>query len=83
MANNKIKQEKVKMWSEKLATLEKEYASIMEQRGDATDMGDNSENAAYQMLTEQGEVLSARIGETKKILKDLEGNPENSTAHQS
>jgi hypothetical protein len=35
------------------------------------------------MLTEQGEVLSARIGETKKILKDLEGNPENSTAHQS
>lgn len=71
------------MWSEKLATLEKEYASIMAQRGDATDMGDTNENAAYQMLTEQGEVLSARIGETKKILKDLEGNPENSPTHQS
>lgn len=71
------------MWSEKLATLEKEYESIMEQRSSAADMGDTNENAAYQMLTEQGEVLSARIGETKKILKDLEGNQETSAASQS
>lgn len=73
---NKIKQEKVKMWTEKLAALEKEYLLVMEQRGDAAQMGDLSENAAYQMLTEQGEVLSARIAETKKIIKDLGGDPD-------
>lgn len=74
--DDKLKQEKIKMWTEKLANLEKEYASIMEQRGEAAAMGDLRENAAYQMLTEQGEVLSARIGETKKIIKDLGGDPD-------
>lgn len=74
MDNNKLKQEKVKMWTYKLVKLEKEYESVMEQRGEAAAMGDLRENAAYQMLTEQGEVLSARIGETKKIIKDLGGD---------
>lgn len=68
-----MKQEKVKMWSDKLASLEKEYASIMQQIGESAQTGDLRENAAYQMLTEQGEVLSVRISETKKIIKDLEG----------
>ncbi len=72
--DDKLKQEKVKMWTEKLVNLEKEYESVMEQRGEAAAMGDLRENAAYQMLTEQGEVLSARIGETKKIIKDLGGD---------
>lgn len=74
--DDKLKQDKIKMWTEKLAGLEKEYESVMEQRGDAAAMGDLRENAAYQMLTEQGEVLSARIGETKKIIKDLGGDPD-------
>lgn len=69
-----LKQQKIKMWTDKLAALEKEYESVMQQRGEAAQMGDLRENAAYQMLTEQGEVLSARIGETKKIIKDLEGD---------
>ena len=73
MDNNKLKQEKIKMWTDKLVNLEKEYKSVMEQRGEASAMGDLSENAAYQMLTEQGEVLSARIGETKNIIKELGG----------
>jgi len=76
MDNNKLKQEKIKMWIGKLEALEKEYISTMEQRGDAAQMGDLRENAAYQMLTEQGEVLSARIAETKKIIKDLGGDPD-------
>ena len=74
MKNDKLTQQKIKMWTEKLEALEKEYESIMEQRGEAAQMGDLTENAAYQMLTEQGEVLSARIGETKKIIKDLGGD---------
>lgn len=73
---DKLKQDKIAMWSEKLVNLEKEYQIIMEQRGEAADMGDLSENSAYQMLTEQGEVLSARIGETKKIIKDLGIDPD-------
>ncbi len=60
------------MWKDKLEALEKEYDSIMEQRGEAASMGDLRENAAYQMLTEQGEVLSVRIAETQKIIKELE-----------
>ena len=77
MAEDKLKA-KILMWTEKLLALEKEYESIMEQRGEAAAMGDLRENAAYQMLTEQGEVLSARIGETKKIIKDLGGDLEES-----
>lgn len=78
MATDKLKQQKIQMWTNKLEALEKEYDSIMEQIGEASQMGDLHENAAYQMLTEQGEVLSARIGETKKIIKDLEGGSEDS-----
>lgn len=74
MAQDKLKIEKIKVWKDKLIALEKEYDSVMEQRGEAASMGDLRENAAYQMLTEQGEVLSARIGETKKIIKDLGGD---------
>ncbi len=70
--NDKLKQEKLKMWKDKLEALEKEYESVMEQRGEAASMGDLRENAAYQMLTEQGEVLSVRIAETQKIIKELE-----------
>ena len=76
MTDDKLKREKIKMWTEKLANLENEYGEIMEQRGEAANMGDLSENSAYQMLTEQGEVLSARIGETKKIIKDLGADPD-------
>ena len=79
--DDKLKKEKIKMWTEKLVNLEKEYESVMEQRGEAADMGDLSENSAYQMLTEQGEVLSARIGETKKIIKDLGGDPDLDKVH--
>lgn len=74
MSNVKLKQPKIQMWIDKLAALEKDYESVMQQRGEAAQMGDLRENAAYQMLTEQGEVLSVRISETKKIIKDLEGN---------
>lgn len=80
MADDKLKQNKIRMWTEKLINLEREYEAVMEQRGDAAAMGDLRENAAYAMLTEQGEVLSARIGETKKIIKDLGGNPDKAFA---
>lgn len=70
--NKNLEKQKIIVWTKKLADLQKEYAFTMQQRGEAAAMGDLRENAAYQMLTEQGEVLSARIGETQKIIRDLE-----------
>ncbi len=72
MKDKKLLQSKLKMWQDKLVQLEKDYESTMDQRGEAAAMGDLRENAAYQMLTEQGEVLSARIGETKRIIQEIE-----------
>lgn len=83
MKNDPKKQLKIQMWKDKLAGLEKEYESIMEQRGEAAGMGDLRENAAYQMLTEQGEVLSVRIADIQKMIKELEGNSENSANPQA
>lgn len=84
MKDDKLKQQKIQMWTEKLVALEKEYQDVMEQRSEAAETGDLTENTAYQMLTEQGEVLSARIAETKKIIKDLGGEiPEEKTHTQS
>lgn len=77
MKDNDSKQQKIQMWKDKMAALQKQYEIIMEQRGEAAAMGDLTENAAYQMLTEQGEVLSARIGDMQKMIKDLEGDPQN------
>lgn len=71
-----LKQQKIKMWTEKMEALQKEYETTMQQRGEAAAMGDLRENAAYQMLTEQGEVLSARIGEAQKIINKLEEGEE-------
>lgn len=76
MASDKLNKEKLKMWTGKLVELEKEYEEIMAQISEAVSMGDLSENAAYAMLTEQGEVLSARINETKNIIRELGGNPD-------
>ncbi len=81
MDDAKLKQQKIKMWIDKLLELEKEYVTTMEQRGDSAQMGDLRENASYQMLTEQGEVLSARIAETKKIIKDLGGEIPEEKSH--
>lgn len=72
MSDKDLKQQKLKMWQDKLSQLEKEYEKTMQQRGEAAAMGDLRENAAYQMLTEQGEVLSARMNDIQKMIKNLE-----------
>ncbi|RJP46927.1 MAG: hypothetical protein C4584_00935 [Armatimonadetes bacterium] len=69
---DKLKQEKVSMWKKKLQKLEEEYKGIMERRGEAMEMGDLRENNAYQTLTEDAETWRVRMGEVKKIIRDLE-----------
>ena len=63
--------QKLEMWQKKVTELEEEYEVTMVARGEAAREGDLRENAAYQMLTEKGEFISARIGETKKIIAEL------------
>jgi hypothetical protein len=67
-----IKQEKLKMWQEKLAKLEQDFKDTMIRRGEAIAMGDLRENAAFQMLDEDKDTLRVRIDEVKKIIEKIE-----------
>ncbi len=70
--DSKLRQEKLKMWKENLANLEKQLAEILIKKGQAAQEGDLSENAAYSMAIEDSETARVRIEEVKKIIKDLE-----------
>lgn len=67
-----LKQQKLKMWQDKLAKLEKEYEEIMERRGEAMAMGDLRENAAFQMADEDANTYTVRIDEVKRIIAKIE-----------
>ena len=71
--NNKLKQEKLKMWQETLKQLEEDLKVISAKKGAAAQEGDLSENAAYTMAIEDAVTTRVRIEEVKKIIKDLEG----------
>ena len=72
MVDEKMKKEKIAMWTKKLEQLQKELDEIMVRKGEAAAMGDLSENAAYKDAVEAAETWSARINEVEKILADLE-----------
>ncbi len=77
MDNQKLNEEKLKMWEGKLKKLHQEYDEIMKKRGEAMAMGDLRENAAFQMLDEDSATWRVKIEEVNKIInkikKDLEG----------
>lgn len=70
--DEKLRQEKLKMWTENLAQLEKDLEAIYLKKGAAAQEGDLSENAAYTMAIEDAETTRVRIEEIKKIIKGLE-----------
>ncbi|MDO8573554.1 MAG: hypothetical protein Q7R77_02275 [Candidatus Daviesbacteria bacterium] len=70
--DNKLRQEKIKMWKKNLNQLEIDLKVITLKKGAAAAEGDLSENAAYSMAIEDAETTRVRIGEVKKILRDLE-----------
>ena len=70
--NEKLRQEKLKMWKDNLSKLEKELEVIYLKKGAAAQEGDLSENAAYTMAIEDAETTRVRINEVKKIIADLE-----------
>lgn len=69
---DKLNQEKLKMWQGKLSKLEKEYEIIMQKRGEAMQMGDLSENAAFQSLSEDADTWRVRMEEVKEIIVKIE-----------
>lgn len=71
--DNKLRQEKLKMWRENLKQLEEQLKVILAKKGAAAQEGDLSENAAYTMAIEDAETTRVRIEELKKIIKTLEG----------
>lgn len=70
--DDKLRQEKLKMWKANLADLEEQLKIIAQKKGAAAAEGDLSENAAYSMAIEDAETTRVRIGEVKKIIRDLE-----------
>lgn len=72
MADKALLQQKLKMWQGKLVDLEKEYEAINQRKGEAAAMGDLSENAAYQMATEDADIYRTRMLEVQKIILKIE-----------
>ncbi|GEM_PF-1490015 len=70
--DKKLREEKLKMWKENLAQLEKDLEAIYLKKGQAAQEGDLSENAAYTMAIEDAVTTRVRIEEIKKIIKGLE-----------
>ncbi|OGE25986.1 hypothetical protein A3H85_00770 [Candidatus Daviesbacteria bacterium RIFCSPLOWO2_02_FULL_40_8] len=62
------------MWQDKLEKVKVEYGVVMQKRGEAMQMGDLRENAAFQMLSEDADTYRARINETEKIIANIENN---------
>lgn len=74
--DDKLRQQKVDMWSKKLFQLEDELKEIILQKGEAARDGDLSENAAYKQAVQDAETWSARIAGIEKILTDLGVDPD-------
>lgn len=70
--DQKLRQEKLKMWRDNLVQLEKDLEKIMLKKGAAAQEGDLSENAAYTMAIEDADTARVRIEEIKKIIRELE-----------
>ncbi len=70
--DNKLRQEKLKMWKENLKKLEDQLVVVQHKKGAAAQEGDLSENAAYSMAIEDAVTFRVQIEEVKKIIKELE-----------
>ena len=67
-----ITKAKLKMWQDKLVKVKEEYEGVMQRRGEAMQMGDLRENAAYQMLSEDADAYRARIKDVETIIAQIE-----------
>lgn len=72
MTPKELAKAKLEMWRKKLAGLQQEYNETKIKRGEAAKEGDLRENAAYAQLTEEAEVLSARMNDIQRMIEQLE-----------
>lgn len=70
--STELLKQKREMWSKKLEDLRREYDETRIKRGEAAKEGDLRENAAYAQLTEEAEVLSARMNDIQKMVEQIE-----------
>lgn len=70
--STELLKQKREMWTKKLEGLRQEYDETRIKRGEAAKEGDLRENAAYAQLTEEAEVLSARMNDIQKMVDQLE-----------
>ncbi len=68
---NDLQKQKLEMWTKKLAETQVALASAMKRKGEAAQMGDLSENAAYKMAIEDIEMGYARSNEIEKIIENI------------
>lgn len=67
-----LKQQKIKMWIDQEEKLNAQLADLMKRRAEEAAKGDLRENGGYQILTEDAQLLSARIAQIQKMRKELE-----------
>jgi transcription elongation GreA/GreB family factor len=72
LSPEELNRQKIQMWADKLKQLQAQFDDVRIRRGEAAREGDLRENAAYIDLTEQAEVLSARINDIQKMIAQLE-----------
>ncbi len=69
-----LQQAKLEMWTKKLAENQVTLQDAMKRKGEAAQMGDLSENAAYKMAIEEIEMAQAREREITNILENIKKN---------
>ena len=74
------RQARIDMWTDKLEKLQAQFDDVRIRRGEAAREGDLRENAAYIDLTEQAEVLSARINDIQQMLEKIKEEGKSSDA---
>lgn len=65
-------QEKLAFWREREKLLENRFKKLMHLRGEAAQAGDLSENASFELRTQDAQVTSAQLAQVKKTIKELE-----------
>ena len=69
---DKITQQKLEMWRKKESELQEKLSKTMLEKGIEAAKGDLSENAGYQLLTEDAETIRVQLANLRKIIQDLE-----------
>lgn len=70
---NTITKQKLEMWKKKESELQSKLLKTMQEKGIEAAKGDLSENAGYQLLSEDADTIRVQLANVQKIIRDLEG----------